>query len=136
MTAQAVTIDDTGDSSFVDMKGIQKIKWTWTCTDAGVVAASTTAGEIPTTTFTHSGELIRLITKPGTAGDAPTDNYDVTILDSDGYDVLMGAGADRDTANTEQVLKTSLGICQNTTLSLRIAAAGNAKKGTVIIYIK
>ena len=135
MSVQAVVIDDTGDAGNILSKGIQRIKWSWTATDAGVVADSLVSGLNPTTEWQHTGECIRLITNPDDSA-APTDNYDVTILDEDGYDVLMGAGIDRDTANTEQVLKTSLGICLGSKLSLRIANAGNATKGVVILYIK
>lgn len=136
MTAQVVTITESGDNGNALLKGIQKIVWEWTSTDGGAVAASTTDGENPTTEGKYTGKLIRLITDPGDSGDAPTDNYDVTILDSDGYDVLMGAGADRDTANTEQVLEASLGICLYSTLSLRVSTAGDANKGKVILYIQ
>ena len=55
------------------------------------------------------GYLLRLTTDPepsgltgsGTVG--PTDNYDITLLDDEAYDVLQGLGANRDEANTETV---------------------------------
>lgn len=134
-TAQVVTITE-GSAGYSDLQPIRKIKWVWTATDAGIVAASTTAGQVPTTTYKYTGELVRLITIPAGSTSAPDDNYDVTVLDEDGYDVLMSGGLNRDTANTEQVLGSSLGVCLNTTLSLRIAGAGDANGGTVILYIK
>lgn len=133
--AQAVSISETGDNGNMLFKGVQKIVWTWTAHTDGTVVASTTTGQNPTTSSKYTGKCIRLITDPGTSN-APTDNYDITILDEDGYDVLMGAGIDRDTSNTEQVLESSLGICLYSTLSLRIAAAGSGGKGVVILYIK
>ena len=39
-----------------------------------------------------------MITNPGTT--APQDNYDITLT-SEGADMLLGGGANRDTANTE-----------------------------------
>jgi len=136
MTAQVVTISEFEGVDNPKYNGVQKIKWVWVATDAGVVAASTVTGENPTTTFKYSGEIARLVTIPGAAGLAPSADYDITVLDEDGCDVLMGAGVNRHTSNTEQVLGSSLGICQYTTLSLRIAAAGDANGGTVILYIK
>jgi hypothetical protein len=122
-TAQVVTISEYRAHPF-----IKKIKWDWACTDLGVVSSQTTG--------TYTGELIRLITDPDAAGDAPTDNYNITILDEDGFDVLIGGGLLRDTANTEQVLASSLGCCYNSKLTLTIADAGDANKGIVILYIK
>lgn len=108
---------------------IKKIKFAWTCDASGNVSGTLTTG-------VYNGAIERLVTDPAAAGSAPTDNYDVTILDEDGTDVLMGAGADRDTANTEQVLRTSLGVVANDTLELQIASAGNAKSGVVWLYLR
>lgn len=122
-TAQVVTISEYRAHPF-----IKKIKWDWVCTDGGIVSSQTTG--------TYTGELIRLITDPDAAAAAPDDNYNITILDEDGYDVLIGGGLLRDTANTEQVLASSLGCCYNTKLTLTIAAAGDANGGVAILYIK
>lgn len=125
MTAQVVTITESNSSQHE----LQKIVWDWACTDGGIVTGSVTTGK-------YTGKLERLITNPDASTDNPTDDYDVQVLDSDGADVLMGAGADRDTTNTEQVLASSLGCCYDTTLTLEITNAGNAKKGLVILYIQ
>lgn len=111
---------------------IKKIKWQWTAHTDGKVA-KTTANAV--TTKAYNGELVRLITIPdGTT--APTDNYDIKIYDDDGVDILVGAGADRDTANTEQVLATSLGVVANDKLTLEVENAGSGGKGTVILYVR
>jgi len=58
-------------------------------------------GSVPATTLEKvRGMLVRLVTNPGTP--APTDDYDITLVDRDGLDVLDGAGANRDTANSEE----------------------------------
>jgi len=109
------------------LEPLQKIAFTW------VTAADGTAtGQ---TTNTYTGEIIRLVTVPSPTA-APTDNYDIAINDEDTTDVLMGAGADRDTANTEQVLASSLGCVANDKLTLEITNAGNTKGGTVYLYIR
>ncbi len=107
--------------------GIDKIVFLWTSDDTAGTATAVTANK-------YTGELIRFITDPGDV--APTDNYDIVITDSDGYDVLHGAGLNRDTANTEQVLAASLGCCFDTVLTLAISNAGNAKTGSIFLYIR
>lgn len=111
-----------------NMSHIKKIKFVWVSASDGT-ASGTTGG-------VYSGEILRLITIPGADTLAPSDNYDVAINDEDATDILMGAGADRDTANTEQVLASYLGCVANDTLSLSITNAGDSKSGTTIIYIK
>lgn len=107
---------------------IKKVKFEW------VSAAEGTASG--TTSNIYSGEIIRLVTIPGIDAAAPTDNYDVVVNDEDTTDILMGAGVNRDTTATEQVLGSSLGCVANDQLSLSIANAGDTKSGTVIVYIK
>ncbi len=110
---------------------VKKIKFQWT---SGIDADAGLATK--TTNNAYSGEIIRLVTIPGTDANAPTDNYDLVINDEDSTDVLMGAGANRDTLNIEQVLASSLGCVANDKLSLSISNAGNVKQGTVIVYIR
>jgi hypothetical protein len=113
------------------ISAIKKVKFEWTSVNGGGDAGKASK----TTEFPYTGEIIRLVTDPGTA--APTDNYTVTITDEDGYDVLMGAAVgNRDEANTEQVLASSLGCVANDKLTLNVSGAGNAKTGTVTVYIK
>lgn len=103
--------------------GVTKITWAWTSATGGAASG--------TTTGTYTGKVRRVITDPGAT--APTDDYDITITDSDGYDVLDGNGANRDTATTE-VLAPS-GIIAGSTLTLNIANAGDEKVGTVVLYV-
>jgi len=98
-----------------------------------------------------SASLVMLITKPGTAGNQPTDLYDLTILDGLSHDVLEGWGANRSNVNTETVdlLKEDglpIGsptryyvihpsVCE-AGLTFTIANAGNTKTGTAWIIFK
>ncbi len=106
---------------------IHKIKWTWTST-AGGAADLITAG-------TYAGRVVALVTIPAAAGSAPTDNYDITITDAEGFDVMQAAGANRDTANTEQAVPTAESVAFGP-LTLNIANAGSAKGGVAILYIQ
>jgi len=112
--------------------GIKKIKWEWTAHTDGKVAVATSGAE---TTKIYTGTIERLVTVPN--ANAPDDNYTVKIYDDDDTDVLMGAAvANRDTANTEQIAASSLGVVANDKLTLYIEGAGDGNQGTVYLYIK
>jgi hypothetical protein len=120
--AMSVTIAETRHTA------VKKVAFTWVSASDGTASG--------TTTYAYDGKCELLTTDPAAAGAAPSDNYDVTITDSDGVDVLGGGGADRDTANTEQVLGSSLGAVAGSKLTLSIANAGDTKGGVVYLYIR
>jgi hypothetical protein len=126
MAAGTVTFSETIHGT------VKKLVATWTSGDAGGDAGNATA----TTTAVFDGELLGMTTIPGTAGDAPTDNYDITLKDSAGHDVLIGAGKDRDTLNTEHVARASLAGAPCSPLTFLVENAGNAKKGVAIFYLR
>lgn len=107
--------------------GVCKIKWTWQSSDAGAASLVTARG--------YYGQVLALVTDPDPAGDAPTDNYDITVTDADSYDVMQGAGANRDTANTETAVPGATS-CAFGVLTINITNAGDTKKGTATLYIK
>ena len=109
---------------------VKKIVWSWTSGTGETVVADCT-----TTTF-YTGDVLFFVTVPGAGGAAPSDNYDVTILDKDDVDILADAGMNRDTASTESVLAASLGTVCNSQLELNIAGAGSANTGVVYLYIR
>jgi hypothetical protein len=104
---------------------VSKIKWTWTSSAGGVADLVTSRS--------YYGEVLALVTDPGST--APDDNYDLTITDSEGFDVLQGAGANRDTANTETAVPTATSVAFGT-LTLNVSNAGAAKDGVAILYIQ
>src|SRR3990167_9008752 len=67
-------------------------------------------GSFPTATLAAlglghvGGTLLALATNPGAT--APTDNWDVTLVDGDGLDRPDGVGASRDTTPSERVAIT------------------------------
>ena len=85
-----------------------------------------------------NGTILRVVTNPGAA--APTDGYDVTLTDEDGIDVLAGLGADRDTANSENIVPldvtSGLPFVVAGALTLSVTNAGSQKNGTVSIYFR
>ena len=123
MAGSAVVITETTHTS------VRKVVFAWT-------SDSATGAVSGTTTNAYDGEIIGLTTAPSGGGTAPSDNYDVTIADAAGHDVLLGAGVDRDVANTEHVARASLGGVAGSPLTLSVANAGNSKLGTVTLYIR
>ena len=130
----AGTITETHDDSRTGKCAILA----WTSDAAGAVSGTATTRKV-------SGVILRVTTIPA---DGPTDNYDVVLNDEDGIDVLQGFGADRDTTNAETItplVSTTLSgnpvamgtpVAVNSTLTLVIANAGNAKSGTVRVYYR
>lgn len=59
-------------------------------------------GTVPATALpAFEGKILAVETNPGSP--APTDNYDVTLIDSDGVDRLKGVANNRDTTTSERV---------------------------------
>jgi len=97
-----------------------------------------------------AGRLVKGGTNPAAAGAAPTDNYDVTLTDEDGVNVLAACDddlADRDTANSEEVyflvkdhaagtpLAQSLHPVVAGALTVAVANAGDSNSGRAVLYI-
>lgn len=108
--------------------------WTFTCT------ADAADGSFPATASSRDmeGYVILVVTDPGAT--APTDNYDITLTDEDGVDVMGGELANRDTANTEQAIPL-VGNCYSPrwvqeTLTLNISNNSvNSANIVVKIYV-
>lgn len=124
MSAQVVTI--TQDS--VDYP-IQKVSWDWLCTDGGIVSSAASGA--------YMGKIVKAILASDAAGTAPTNEYDVTIEDDDGYDVLSGGGADVTSAATVYLVDPDKCLwVRAKSLTLKVANAGDAKGGVVTLYIQ
>lgn len=109
---------------------VKLIKWDWTSGTGETVVADCTTENF------FSGQLLFMVTVPGTAGAAPSDNYDITILDKNDVDVCADAGMNRDTASTESVLAASMGCVANSQLELNIADAGSSNTGVCYLWIR
>ena len=116
--AGTVTLTKTGIGS------IQKWSLGWTSDGSGDA----------TVNFIANGKLRRAVFNPGTP--APTDNYDVVINDDEGFDILTGQGANRDTATSEVAASGSLLPYLVGQHSLAVSNAGSAKAGEIILYLE
>lgn len=108
---------------------IKKVVFAWT---SGTAAEGGTASGA--TTVALDGMVLGFTTIPSGAA-APTDNYDITITDAQGHDILLGAGANRDTANTEHV-STGMAGAAESLLTINVTNAGDAKQGTAILWLR
>ena len=106
---------------------MKKLVFAWTSDAGGDVTIASVE--------VYDGKIISLQTNPDGVA-APTDNYDIVLNDVDGFDVLLGAGANRDTANTEDVASSSLGAVAGSKLTLVVSNAGNAKQGVVTLFVR
>lgn len=118
MAAQIASVEES------QIGDVCRIKWTWTSATDGTVVKATTSG--------YYGQVVALFTDPGST--APTDNYDIVVNDPDGYDVMQGAGANRDTANSETAVPTATSIAFGA-LTLSITNAGDQKTGVTILHL-
>jgi len=62
----------------------------------GLLADHAVTSSLPQSGF----RVIKLVTNPGST--KPDDNYDITLKDSLGIDILQGLGVNRDETNTEE----------------------------------
>lgn len=120
MADQVVTLAENTQHS------LKLIKWAWTSATDGTVSSQTNGD--------FTGFIKGCFTDPGAT--APTAAYDVTILDEDGIDVILGNGADRSATATEFIKAASASMVFESKLTLTIANAGAEKTGTVYLYIQ
>jgi hypothetical protein len=123
-----------------EVGGIARVIAAWTSDGSGD-ASGTTAVRV-------CGRLVKATTDPGSA--APTDNYDITITDDEGVNVLTACQSsllNRDTANSEEVyflvldaagtaLAQSVHPVVCSALTFTVANAGASKTGQIILYVQ
>ena len=109
---------------------VKKIKAEWV-SGQGIHEGTAEA----TTEFAYSGRLFGACTVPDGVA-APTDDYDIEVLDNDSVDIALNALHDRDTADTEYVSEASMGGVAHSKITISIANAGDTKEGTLYLYIR
>lgn len=103
----------------------------WTSDAAGAVS-----GNGATLASIDRGAVVQIELIPGSAGNQPTDLYDVTLVDDRSVDYLQGVGANLSNSTSKLVLfDPPIHFDDSFNLDLVVANAGNAKQGTVIVYI-
>lgn len=115
--------------------GYTKYSVAWVSSAGGAVTENTFAAK--------RGRIQQAKFVPDAAGTQPTDQYDATVLDSAGWDVLLGLGANRSNATASVVpaldgnagTPGTLGFFEGGNLAPTIVNAGNAKGGTLVLII-
>tara|TARA_Y100000310_G_scaffold299414_1_gene334250 strand:+ start:356 stop:760 length:405 start_codon:yes stop_codon:yes gene_type:complete len=102
------------------------------------------SGDVDTTTFdAMDGTIIQVEFTPDSGGTQPSNNYDLTILDEHGADVLNGEGSNLSNTDAEHAVPL-IGSGANInkrwyhhagTLQPVVANGGNAKGGITYLYI-
>jgi len=108
-------------------------RFVWTSSaDTGAVSGIDSDREI-------NGYVVLVATIPGADAAAPDDQYDLTILDGDGLDILGGEGANRSNTNKEQIVPKVGGAYGpryvKGKVQITVASAGNSNSGTVVLYV-
>ena len=118
-----------GSATYTERKigTVKQLKCAWTSDASGNVSGIASSR-------TYDGQVLMVATVPS-ASAAPTDLYDLTVLDDNGLDVLAGAGVDRSATVTQYVV-ASLGAVAISTLTITIANAGISTQGTVYIWVR
>ena len=99
-------------------------------------------GNVLASTIQIMGTIERLVYKPDTGSTIPTADYDVTLTDSEGVDVLNGTGANLDDDSTSSTITTegdgttNIPMAAAGPLTLAVTNAGNAKGGEIRIYFR
>jgi len=119
----------TSETNQASGGAVKETRLAWTSDASGDVSGTPTENDI-------NGVLLNVKFVPGSSGDQPSDNYDVTLLDADGIDVLDGLGADL--SNAAGSIITPLAgdgmVHVRSTLNLVVANAGDTKSGEIVIY--
>lgn len=98
---------------------------------------SHTDGVVALTFDVRAGELVQVRFVPDGGDTQPTNLYDVTITNSQSFDVLaQTSGANLSNATATQVVATTPLFIEAGTLTLNVAAAGSGKGGTVVLFVK
>jgi len=123
MTAGTLTITKTALT-----RGVQRVVLAWTSSTGGAVDGHLTS---------LYGRIVRATFDPV---DGPSANYDVTLLDEEGVDLLGGTGANRHTTNTETTYPL-LGTVPDVPAvvagraELQVSGAGSAKSGRLVLHL-
>jgi hypothetical protein len=112
-----------------NIAGVKKYTLVWTSSAGGAVSGD------PFTV--DPGYLVAAKFVPASGGSQPTDLYDLTLVDTDGIDVLGGVGANLSNVTPKySQMDPPRYIDGAQALDLVVANAGAAKVGTLVVWIR
>lgn len=110
-------------------------------TKYSIAWVSDAAGAVSGNSFNvKAGEVVQVRYIPDSGGTQPTDLYDVTMTDANSIDVLGGSGANLSNANSTVAVPAVSTyfprLLEAGALTPVVANAGNAKGGTIVLYVR
>jgi hypothetical protein len=110
-------------------RNVTKYQMAWTSDASGNVSGNATS-------LIGPGYIIKAEFVPGAGGTQPTNLYDVVFNDANGVDLLNAAGADLSNA-TSKLIQFNPPLYHDgaTALDLVVSNAGNAKTGTLYLWV-
>lgn len=143
--AQAGSVTFTDQNPFRGpLRPVRKCILQWTSSAGGAVSGNP-VGPV-------SGTIERVVFIPGAGGVQPSNNYvaKLQLLNGDGFDdgldLLANQGAALSNATNSTIIPgaevtdgtrtTAAPVAVNDLLDLVISGAGNAKQGTVVLYVR
>jgi hypothetical protein len=110
-------------------EGVMTYTLAWTSTSGGAVNGNQFR--------TIHGRVSQIRIVPGTGGTQPSDNYDVTLIDPAGIDLLNASGVDQSNSVGEYfMMDPPIHVTTQNLLDLVITNAGSAKTGTVTVWVQ
>jgi len=122
---------DTSTITELTSASVKSVEWSWAGGSGGIVDDTTTAA--------LDGELIGFCVEPDTtSGIIPLDNFDVVLYDSRGIDLLVGGGANLDSASVTYFtwLGDEMLPASNTPLRLYVSGVDSADAGVCTAWIR
>lgn len=107
--------------------GYTKYSIAWTCDASGIVSGNPVD--------VRRGLIRQVKFIPAAGGVAPTDLYDLTFLDADSADVLVGNGANLSATVASWYSPANPVYHEAGAMTPVIANAGNAKQGTIVLIV-
>jgi len=124
------TVGTTTKTTTSFTNGITRHVVAWVSSAGGAVSANTIA-------IAGNTRVVQVKAVPDGGGTQPTDLYDLTLVDANSIDVLAGAGANLSNATGKIMSVAYPGVfVGGGTIDIVIANAGNAKGGTITIWIQ
>lgn len=124
--------EGTVSESNSNTRAMQRVKLSWITSTNGWASLSTSG---------YGGELLRIryTSGSGVSTNLPTNLYDVTLTDGEGFDILQGTGANigsNATVNSYGYTNNFPIAIDSASYSLVVTNAGSVRNGTIELFIR
>lgn len=109
------------------VSGVRAYTYEWTSDGSGNVSTNAVI-------VSPGAYLVQVQFEPGTGAAQPSDNYDVTLLNSKGVDLLDGVGLNCDDTVGRTESRPGIWIDRAAVLQLTVAGAGATNTGRLVLW--